>query len=130
MTCSNREWETMGERSIKEKIQEGEETYQSLMNLCPDAVVIIQDTGYRFINPAFTRIFGYTQQDVDGGLSFFQLVQENDKGAVGRRYQDRLDRETTSPDFPHRSRSKRRELDYPVKHLLPSFNMKGGLPTW
>jgi len=32
----------MGERRIKEKIQEGEETYQSLMHLCPDAVVIIR----------------------------------------------------------------------------------------
>jgi PAS domain S-box-containing protein len=81
----------MGAGRIGEKLQEGEEMYQRLMDLCPDAIVIIQGEGYRFINPSFTRIFGYTQQDVDGGLSFLHLVQESDKDAVGRRYQDRLD---------------------------------------
>ena len=77
-------------KAAEEALRASEERNRSLLELSPDAIVILQDAGYRFVNPAFTRIFGYTQEDVEAGLSFFQLVQEQDKDAVLQRYNDRL----------------------------------------
>ncbi len=76
--------------SAQEKARESEKKYRDLVHLCPDAVVILQDEHYQLINPVFTRLFGYTQQDIDKGLSFFQLVQKHDRKAVRNRYKDRL----------------------------------------
>jgi PAS domain S-box-containing protein len=69
---------------------EAEERYQTLVRLCPDPIVILQDDRYKFVSPAFIEVFGYTQQEVDEGLSFFELVQEHDREAVRRQYEDRL----------------------------------------
>ena len=71
-------------------LQESEEIYRSLVDLSPDAVVILQDGRYQLISSMFTRQFGYTREDVNNGLSFFRLVQEKDLPAVRRRYEDRL----------------------------------------
>jgi PAS domain S-box-containing protein len=60
------------------------------VELSPDPVVILQDGKYRFVNAVFHRVFGYTREEVDKGLSFFKLVQEKDVEAVRKRYEDRL----------------------------------------
>ena len=75
---------------LEKALQESEEIYRSLVDLSPDAVVILQDGRYQLISSMFTRQFGYTREDVKNGLSFFRLVQEKDLPAVGRRYEDRL----------------------------------------
>ena len=77
-------------RPVEDALQESEEIYRSLVELSPDAVVILQDGRYQFVNSMFTRQFGYTRKDVDNGLSFYRLVQEKDLPAVRRRYEDRL----------------------------------------
>jgi len=71
-------------------LQESEEKYESLLDLSPDSVVIMQDGLYKFITSMFTRQFGYTREDVNNGLSFYKLVQEKDLPVVRRRYEDRL----------------------------------------
>ncbi len=70
-------------------------------NLCcqiidrsPDAIVILQDGGYRFVNRAFTTMFGYTVEEVADGFSFFNLVQARDHETVRQRYEQRLAGET------------------------------------
>ena len=73
-----------------EVLVESEEKSRILMDLSPDPIVILQGEGYQFINSAFTRVFGYTNQDVEHGLSFLELVQEHEKAAVLKQYQDRL----------------------------------------
>ena len=77
-------------RRREEALKESEARYRDLVELSPDPVVIIQGEFYQFVNSAFKELFGYSQQDVDNGLSFFDLVQEIDKGAVARRYEKRL----------------------------------------
>ncbi len=66
------------------------ELCQQLVAASPDAIVVLQDGRYAFVNAAFRRKFQYTRQDVAQGLSFFELVDEGDQEAVGRRYEDRL----------------------------------------
>jgi PAS domain S-box-containing protein len=77
-------------RPLEDALQESEEIYRSLVDLSPDAVAILQDGRYQFVNLMFTRQFGYTREDVNNGLSFYKLVQEKDLPAVRRRYEDRL----------------------------------------
>jgi PAS domain S-box-containing protein len=83
------------EPEIEDKLEEldageAEERYRTLVDLSPDPVAILQGDRYQFVNPAFTEVFGYTQQEVDNSLSFYELVQEKDKEAVRRQYEDRL----------------------------------------
>ena len=70
--------------------QESEEKYRKLLDLSPDSVVILQDGKYQFVSSAFTKMFGYTREDIGRGLSFFELVQEKDLDAVRRRYEERM----------------------------------------
>lgn len=77
-------------KETEEALKESERKYRILIELSPDAIVILQDQHYQFVNPAFSRIFGYTKEDVDRGLSFFELVREGDKEAVRQQYERRL----------------------------------------
>lgn len=81
----------ISERKRSERaLRESEERYRNLVELLPDPVVVLQDGRYRFVNSAFTEVFGYAQDDVDAGLSFFDLVSEAEKEAVRERYEQRL----------------------------------------
>jgi PAS domain S-box-containing protein len=77
-------------QAVEEALRESEEKYESLLDLSPDSVVILQDDHYQFVSSVFTRQFGYTWEDVNNGLSFYKLVQEKDLPAVRRRYEERL----------------------------------------
>jgi PAS domain S-box-containing protein len=77
-------------RQAVKALAESEEKYRFLKDLSPHPVVILQGEGYKFINPAFTEVFGYTNDDVENGLSFLALVQEHEKKGVLKHYQDRL----------------------------------------
>jgi len=61
-----------------------------ILDLTPDAIVILQDGRYKFVNDAFSWMFGYSREEAVSGLSFFELVREQDTDAVRRRYDDRL----------------------------------------
>ena len=71
-------------------LQENEETYRKLLDLSPDAVVILQDGKYRFASKAFMKMFGYTQEEISKGLDFLELVRAEDQDVVRQRYEDRL----------------------------------------
>lgn len=86
-------------RSATAALRESEDNYRSLFDLSPDAVVILQDGKYRIVSPAFSRMFGYTQREVDEGLRFWDLVQDRDRGFVRRRYEDRLAGKPVSKTF-------------------------------
>ena len=77
-------------QAVEEALQESEDKYQSLLDLSPDSVVILQDGLYQFVSSMFTNQFGYTRDDVNDGLSFLRLVQKKDHDVVRRRYEDRL----------------------------------------
>ncbi|MCI0497721.1 MAG: PAS domain S-box protein, partial [Thermoplasmata archaeon] len=76
-------------RAAEEALKESEERYRSLVDLSPDAVVILQEGIFRFVNREFTRLFGYTEKDVKKGLSFMKLVREKDVEAVRDRFEAR-----------------------------------------
>ncbi|MCK4547472.1 MAG: PAS domain S-box protein [Candidatus Eisenbacteria sp.] len=75
---------------MEHALGESEERYRDLVELSPDPVLIVLDGRCRFANPAFSEVFGYTRDDVDRGLSYFDLVREQDREAARRWYEDRL----------------------------------------
>ncbi len=77
-------------RRAEHALRESEERYRRLVELSPDPVLVLQDGVCKFANSAFMQVFGYTQEDLDAGLSFLQLVREQDAAAVRQRYEDRL----------------------------------------
>jgi len=81
------------------ELRESEEKYRNLVNLSPDPVIIVQDGKYLLINPAFTDLFGFTQNDVDEGLTFDRLLRDEDREAIQSRYERRLAGKTLPKAF-------------------------------
>jgi len=74
----------------EEALRESEEKYRSLVSLSPDPIVIIQDGRHKMVSSAFTKLFGYTQEDIDKGLDVLELIQDDYKKAVRKRLEDRF----------------------------------------
>ncbi|MBW1902028.1 MAG: PAS domain S-box protein [Deltaproteobacteria bacterium] len=77
-------------KKTEQALRESEETYRNLVRLSPDPIVIIQDGHHKLFSSAFTRLFGYTQQDLDNGLDVLDLIQEDYNEAVLMRLKDRF----------------------------------------
>jgi len=74
----------------EEALRANEERYRNLVRMSPDPIVIIQDGRHILFSSAFTELFGYTQQDVDNGLSVLELIHQDYKEAVRMRLEDRF----------------------------------------
>ena len=74
----------------RESLEISPELYEMVLELNPDAIVILQDGCYKYVNAAFSRMFGYSREEAVTGLSFFALVREQDVDVVRRRYEERL----------------------------------------
>lgn len=68
--------------------------YQLLIEMSPDAMIILQDERHAYVNPAFTKIFGYTQDEMKDESNFLKLVPDQEKAAIRRLYEDRLSGKT------------------------------------
>lgn len=67
-----------------------ERKYRRFIDSSPDAIVVLQDGGYKMVNTAFTTIFGYTEEDVKAGLGYEELVKPEDRDFVRKRVKDRM----------------------------------------
>ncbi len=70
--------------------KESEEKYKKLVDLSPDAITIIQDEFFKFVNQSFTDLFGYTWFELEGGFTFLDFVEESYKKAALKEYEDSL----------------------------------------
>lgn len=82
----------------QKKLSEKENLHKLLINLSPDPITIIQDGKFVFASPSFFTIFGYTQKDIDAGLSYDRLLVQTDRAKVTERYNAKIKGETV-PDF-------------------------------
>jgi PAS domain S-box-containing protein len=77
-------------RNAEKAAKDREEQYRELLNLIPDAVVVIgDDYTHKFANKKYSELFGYTWDEVIN-QSIFALIQEKDKDSVKRRLEDRF----------------------------------------
>jgi len=68
---------------------EREETYRQLLDVCPDAVVVIQDERFRFVSPALPTLLGSSSDAFAQDQSPFELVCP-DHRQWAREYYDAL----------------------------------------
>ncbi|MBA3037966.1 MAG: response regulator [Desulfobacterium sp.] len=87
-------------KKSKDILQESEEKYKNLIELSPDPIVIIQNDHFQLINPAYTKLFGYTQQDITNGLSVYTHIREEDKAEVKILLEDMFYGEKAAPLKP------------------------------
>ncbi len=72
-----------------EILLETEQRYRKLVDLSPDPVLIFQGGLLQMASSAFMDIFGYTQQEIDSGLSPVDFVHERHKEKVRAQIKDR-----------------------------------------
>ena len=67
------------ERS-QENLRESEARFRTLVELSPIGISLINPDGkYKYVNPKFTEIFGYTLQDIPNGKEWFRQAYPDPK---------------------------------------------------
>jgi PAS domain-containing protein len=62
-------------------LRESEEKFRTLVEKSPIGIALISDDGhYKYINPQFSTIFGYTIEDIPNGNAWFQKSFPNKFG--------------------------------------------------
>jgi PAS domain S-box-containing protein len=88
-------------RTLYEDTKKAEELYQSLLNSSADAIVIYDMDGrVRYINPAFSQIFGWTVEELTGQRIPF--VPESEQAASMAIIRDLIDNGTPCHGFETR----------------------------
>lgn len=78
-------------------LKESEERYRNLVALSPDAIGVIQNFKFQFINSEFTRLSGYDQDDIDKGVSYIKTVCKHDRARIRERFTNRLEGKEVFP---------------------------------
>ncbi len=78
-------------------LKESEERYRNLVALSPDSIAVIQDYRYQLLNPEFTRLSGFSQDDIENGMSYIKIVQKSDRRMIRERIRQRLAGEEVFP---------------------------------
>ena len=88
-----------------EALRESEEKYRILVDTANEAVFIIQDEKIKFFNPEFTRIMGYSADELRE-ISIFEQIHPEDRELIRERYQRRIEGEDVTGSYPFRLKPK------------------------
>ncbi|MBN1570575.1 MAG: PAS domain S-box protein [Acidobacteria bacterium] len=113
-----------------EALRKSEEKYRRLVEDSLQGVAIIQDMRYVFCNTAFSRMTGYTVEELlslapeDMG----RMIHPEDRNIVRSRYQDRLAGKPVTPYYEYRGiRKDGTELWLEVYATLGEYNGKSAM---
>ncbi len=82
----------------EKKVRDSEEKYRMLIEMLPQAIVIIQDRKPIFGNRRAHELFGYEESDDISVIDALSLVQEQERERVDQFARDRLAGRSNSPD--------------------------------
>ncbi len=95
----------MDRKQAEEALRSEEEKFRTLVEESPIGISLIgKDGHYRYINPKFVEIFGYSLEDIPTGREWFKEGypdQEYRKKMQGRTSLMLMDKDSTHPDFEH-----------------------------
>ena len=90
-------------KKSEDALRESEKEYRNLFESFPDPVAILQDGFDIKFNPAFTKLFGYDQQDIENNLELFDFIKDNgdngDKEIARKRIKGRMAGKKIDPEF-------------------------------
>jgi PAS domain S-box-containing protein len=67
-------------KQAERALRESEEIFRTMVSINPLPLSLIDATGnYRYVNPAFTRLFGYTPEDIPDGKAWFARAFPDEK---------------------------------------------------
>ncbi len=77
-------------KQAEEALQQSEDKYRQLTEKSVFGVFIIQDNKMVYVNPSFTKMFGYTRKEIVGTIEPRTLIHPDDVPAVRENIQKRL----------------------------------------
>ncbi|HXF06440.1 MAG TPA: ATP-binding protein [Blastocatellia bacterium] len=83
-------------RHQAEKLRESERQFRTLIDSANDAVAIVQDGRFQYLNPFGLALFGYTAEEIRH-LCFLDLVHPRDRETVARHHLWRSPQGMTAP---------------------------------
>ena len=83
-------------KEIEEALKESEEKFRALAESSPAAIFIIQDNVFKYVNPSFEKITGYSKKDLSK-MKFWELVHPEEMNMVRERGEKRQKGEKVEP---------------------------------
>ena len=74
-------------------LHESREQYQLLVQNLPDGIIILQKGFIKFVNPVASETIGYSQDEIETGIQFIDIVHEEDKIKIMTKYKQYINEE-------------------------------------
>jgi PAS domain S-box-containing protein len=114
-------------KRAQEALQESEERYRTLTEKAIAGIYLIQDGLFRYVNPTFCEIHGYTRDELVNKFSPLDLVVEEEKELLDNKIEERLSGEKESGQFSIRIRRKDGEIRF--LEVFSSYALYAGKPA-
>ncbi|MGH7058276.1 MAG: PAS domain-containing protein, partial [Acetobacteraceae bacterium] len=88
-------------KQAQEALRKSEERYRRLVELCPDALMVLHQGEIAFVNTAAQRLLGATEADQLLGRAFLDFITGDERPSVGAKLAELAARESVTP-WPER----------------------------
>jgi PAS domain S-box-containing protein len=116
-----------GQKQAEEALRESEERYRTLTEKTIAGIYLVQDGLFKYVNPTFCKIHGYTKDELVDKFGPLDLVVEEEKEFLKDKIQQRLSGERESDQFSIRIRRKDGEIRF--LEVFSSYALYAGKPA-
>jgi PAS domain S-box-containing protein len=102
--------EGLARKRAEAALLESENKFKSFAEQAPAGIYMIQDGVFRYVNPTFAEMFGYSVEECLNNLPFQQLVYPDDVPLVNRQVAKRTSGEAKSVQYIFRGMKKNGEV--------------------
>ena len=78
------------EKAAQQELADSEEKFRSLTDSLPEGIYMIQDNRFMYANPAFSRLLGWTEDELKAMPDFTYVFPKEDRPRVRRAVTDRI----------------------------------------
>jgi PAS domain S-box-containing protein len=78
------------EKNAQQALADSEEKFRSLTESIPEGIYMIQENRFVYVNPAFTRLFGYSADYLNTVEDFTDIFVEEDRPRIRKAVEERL----------------------------------------
>lgn len=104
--------------------QESEEKYRELVERANDGIIVMQDGVFKYVNPEFTRLTGFSREEITGN-SIFTLLPPDQEEKLKKNYHRRMAGEEVEQRYETVLLNKnRKRVDIEINAGLISYENK------